>query len=246
MKKKVIVASSIYLIVFLLWIFYASQGSWLPSPLQVLARGFSGFSALSSHLAFTSKTMLCSLGLAIVISLPLSWVMSKMAWMRLAIQSFFIIFQCLPMFALAPLMILWFGWTQIAVIVPTTLMLIFPLIINFTKGFSAVPIEYEQLFSIHGASEREMFFKLRLPYALPFIFSGLRVAISFSGAGAIAGEWAGAQRGLGVFLQECRRDLDVEGLLVGLFCLLFLTLVFYLALYALERVLCKEVRSAVL
>ena len=242
MRKKIIVASSIYVAVFLLWIFYANQGSWLPSPWKVLVRGISSFSILSSHITFTVKTMFFSLGLAIMISLPLSWLMSKVAWMRLAVQSFFILFQCLPMFALAPLMILWFGWTQVAVIVPTTLMLIFPLIINFTKGFSAVPVEYEQLFSIHGASEQEMFFKLRLPYALPFIFSGLRVAISFSGAGAIAGEWAGAQRGLGVFLQECRRDLDVEGLLVGLFCLLFLTLIFYLSLYVLEKVFCKEVR----
>ena len=246
MRKKIIVASSIYLTVFLLWIFYAEQGSWLPSPWQLLMRSYSSLSVLCFHITFTSKTMLFSLGLALIISLPLSWMMSKIPWMRLAVQSFFILFQCLPMFALAPLMILWFGWTQVAVIVPTTLMLIFPLIINFTKGFAAVPLEYEQLFSVHGASEKEIFCKLRVPYALPFIFSGLRVAISFSGAGAIAGEWAGAQRGLGVFLQECRRDLDVEGLLVGLFCLLFLTLIFYLTLYVLERVLCKEVRFAAL
>ena len=153
MRKKVIVALSIYVLVFLFWIFYPSQGSWLPSPWRVFSRGVSSFSSLYFHIAFTSKTMVFSLGLAVIISLPLSWIMSKIAWMRLAIQSFFIIFQCLPMFALAPLMILWFGWTQVAVIVPTTLMLIFPLIINFTKGFSAVPVEYEQLFSIHGASE---------------------------------------------------------------------------------------------
>lgn len=243
MKLKVAVLCVIYGFFLLLW-FWAAGGKessiWLPKLETVLKRTFSW--PLWIHAVSTLKTMVYSTALALVFSLPLGWILSKRPLFRMIVQSFLLIFQVLPMFVLAPLMILWFGWTKIAVIVPTSLMMVFPLVVHSVRGFTATPLEYRQFFQVHGATRSQLFFKLQLPYALPYLFSGLRICVSFAGVGAIAGEWAGAQEGIGVFLQECRRSFDIEGLFGGIFCLLFLTLSFYFFFYFLERFFCKEVR----
>lgn len=233
--------------ILLIWQGYAwhlGKSSLLPSPLAVCARCISQWDRLSFHSLATFKTMGMALCFAVLFALPCGWTMAKKPWTRSIVQAFFILFQCLPMFTLAPLMILWFGWSHIAVLVPTTLMLLFPLIINFYKGISATPKEHLEFFQAHQATEWQIFILLRLPYAVPYVFSGLRICISFAGIGAIAGEWAGAQNGLGVFLQESRRNFDMEGLFAGLVCLLILTSSFYGVLHLLERRLARWHRYA--
>lgn len=191
------------------------------------------------HLSFTMQTIGWAFMGAFGLALPLAWFMSKSRWLRTSMQSFLLLFQSMPMFALAPLMVLCFGWSHAAVIVPTFLMLLFPLLINSLKGFASVPEEYVWLFRVHGARYWQIFLRLHVPYALPHIFAGLRVAVSICGAGAIAGEWAGAQRGLGVFLQECRRDVDIAGIGLGLCILLGITVGLYLWISVVEKLLTK-------
>lgn len=244
MKTKAVVLMSVYGTFLLLWFFLADGSSlWLPPLNAVLQRICS--LPVFIHAFSTLKTMMYSTFLALVFSFPLGWMLSKRPLFRMIIQSFLLVFQILPMFVLAPLMILWFGWTKIAVVLPTALMMIFPLVIHSMRGFTATPQEYIQFFKVHGSTRRQLFFKLQLPYAFPYLFSGLRICVSFAGVGAVAGEWAGAQEGIGVFLQECRRSFDIEGLFAGIISLLFLTLAFYFFFYFLELFFCKEVKSDV-
>jgi NitT/TauT family transport system substrate-binding protein len=232
-------------VLLLAWGLCATETSLLlPSPLAVFKRVVFQFERLVFHSFSTFKMMVMAVFLAIGAALPFSWLMTKKPWTRPIIQSFFVVFQCLPMFTLAPLMILWFGWSTTAVLVPTTLMILFPLIVNFYKGMTATPQEYLDFFETHEASEWQTWHHLRLPFALPYVFSGLRISVSFAGIGAIAGEWAGAQKGLGVFLQECRRNFDIEGLFAGLFCLLALTLFLYGSIFFIESLWRKERRYA--
>ena len=244
MKLKLAIIFMVYGGLLLVWFICVGKGEgpfWMPSLEKVFVRGFS--STLWAHAFSTFKTMSYAAFLALAFSLPLGWVLSKSPWLRMIVQSFLLIFQILPMFVLAPLMIFWFGWTRVAVVVPTALMMVFPLVLHSIRGFTATPIEYCQFFQVHGATKRQLFFKLKLPYALPYLFSGLRICVSFAGVGAIAGEFAGAQEGIGVFLQECRRAFDLEGLFAGIFCLLFLTLTMYFFFYGMERIFCKEVKA---
>jgi NitT/TauT family transport system substrate-binding protein len=241
MKRNTWLILLIYGALLLIW--SQCQKVGVPKAEKVFACFFS--LSLWIHALSTAKTMLYAILSALSISLPMAWLLFKRPFLKSLFQSFFLILQILPMFVLAPLMILWFGWTKIAVVVPTALMMIFPLTLHALKGFQATPLEYLQFFTVHGATRKQLFLHLQMPFALPSFFAGLRVCISFAGVGAIAGEFAGAQEGIGVFLQECRRGFDVESLLGGILALLVLTASFYMAFSALEHYVCKESRQDV-
>jgi ABC-type nitrate/sulfonate/bicarbonate transport system permease component len=218
---------------------HPEQALIIPSPFKVFHRVIFHSSSFLVPMWVTLKEMLGGLLLAVVFAFPLGWLMSKKVWTRPLIQSFFVFFQCLPMFTLAPLMILWFGWSYVSILIPTALMIVFPLTLTFYRGLCATPQESVDFFKAHDATESQIFFKLKIPYALPHIFSGLRVSCAMAGIGAIAGEWAGAQEGLGVYIQECRRSFDMEALFGALGCLVLLSFAFYGLIHLVERVSLK-------
>ena len=126
------------------------------------------------------------------------------------------------MFALAPLMVFWFGWSYKAIVIPTALMLFFPLTMSIYHGFLSIPRDLLDYFTLHQATPWQLFSKLELPWALPHIIAGLRITVAIAGMGAVAGEWAGGQAGLGLLMLESRRGVDLEMTFAALFCLTFL------------------------
>ena len=192
------------------------------------------------HSKATFIEMLGGLLLAALIAFPLGWGMSRMRLLKSIFQPFFILLQCLPMFAMAPLMILWFGWSYTAILIPTMLMILFPLTITIYKGLNRTPKGLLEYFQLNQATPWQTFTKLKIPYALPTIFAGLRISAATAGVGAIAGELAGAQQGLGVLLSEHRRNIDIEGIFAALICLLLLTFTFYSAIVLLEKITSRK------
>ena len=233
----------ILFVVVAIWIgllqLYPQQLFSIPTPIDVLNKLLSQLDRFILHASFTLKEMVGGLIFASLISFPLGWFMYQYSFIRTMSQSFFILVQCLPMFALAPIMITCFGWSFVAILIPTTLMIVFPLTMNIYRGIKATPQEYVDFFRVHNATKWQILTKLRLPYALPHIFSGFRIASAIAGVGAIAGEFAGAQGGLGVYIQECRRDFEIEGIFAALFCLVALTLSLYGLIAFLELVFVK-------
>ena len=193
------------------------------------------------HLQATAFEMLVSFILAVIFSLGLACLMKCYPWVHKAIMPCFVLLQNLPMFVLAPLLLSCFGWGLLSILVPTVLMLAFPLTLAFLKGLEAAPKDYLYFYQSHGASVIQTFIQVRLPFALPHIFSGLKIAAASSATGALAGEWAGAQKGLGVLIQIFRREFDVEGICVCLACVALLSLLFYLMVAALEYCLLRGV-----
>ena len=192
-----------------------------PSPLKVFKRVFSEYDLFGSHMFSTFLEMFFGMLLAMVVSFCAAYAMFKIHFLRMVLEPYCVIMQCIPMFILAPIFIIWFGWSFIAVIIPTSMMIAFPLTMNIYKGLSSAPKHYLDFFKLHGASSSQLLFKVKLPFAKPHIFAGLRISAAIAGVGAIAGEWAGAQRGLGVLIQICRRNFDLEGVFGCIFCLLF-------------------------
>ncbi|MCH9613724.1 MAG: Riboflavin transport system permease protein RibX [Chlamydiia bacterium] len=187
------------------------------------------------HTLATATEMLWGILLATLVAFPLGFAMQASKLVRRIFEPTFVLMQCIPIFALAPLMILLFGWGKMAIYVPTALMIVFPLTMNIYKGLDATPERYLELFTAYGRSGLRLFAEVRLPFALPHIFTGYRVAMAVSGVGAIAGEWAGAQVGLGVYMQECRRYLDIQGMILALLSLLCLSLSMYLLVIGVEK-----------
>jgi NitT/TauT family transport system substrate-binding protein len=199
----------------------------LPSPLEILNQMYMNSDRLTFHSLETFKVMIGGIILSLIIAFPTAWLMSNWGTANLILQPLFVISQCIPMFTLAPIMVLWFGWSYTALVVPTALMIFLPLTMNIYHGIKSTPNQFLEYFNVCRASPWQKLFKLQLPWALPSIFSGFRIAAAIAGIGAIAGEWAGAQSGLGILMLESRRGADLEIMFGALACLMILSLSLY-------------------
>lgn len=196
---------------------------------------------LITHSWVTFKEMGGAILLAIAIAFPLAWAMVVWQGVRAFLHPFFIVTQCVPMFTLAPLMIFWFGWSFTAIVIPTTVMIFFPLTMTIHHGFKAIQQPLLDFFNAHEATRWQIFTKLQIPSVMPHFFSGLKIATAIAGIGAVAGEWAGGQKGLGILMIESRHAADLELTFGALFCLCFITLSFYGAIHLIENFF-KKVR----
>ena len=132
------------------------------------------------------------LGLLLAVLMDASPVAEKMLY-PLIVAS-----QTIPTTALAPLFVLWFGYTIWSKVLVTVLITLFPIAITVFDGFRSVKTDMMDMLQTFGAGQREIFLKLKLPAALPYFFSAIKMAIPLSIIGAAIGEWLGAQAGLGI------------------------------------------------
>lgn len=207
----------------------------LPPPSKITSSLWTYRSRFAFHTMATFKEMVGGFVMASLWAFPLAWLMAQWKTMRLVLQPLFVVVQCIPMFALAPLMVLWFDWSYLAVVIPTSLMIFFPLTMNLYRGLVATPKHLLDFFQLHEASASQTFWKLRLPWAVPYMWAGLRISAAVAGIGAVAGEWAGAQSGLGVFMLESRRAAEIDMMFGALFCLTVMSLGLYLLILYFEK-----------
>lgn len=207
----------------------------LPPPSKIATSLWLYRSRFAFHTMETSKEMIGGFILASLCAFPFALLMAYWKTMRMVLQPLFVVVQCIPMFALAPLMVLWFDWTFLAVVIPTALMIFFPLTMNLYRGFVVTPKHLLDFFQLHEASSFQTFWKLRLPWAVPYMWAGLRISAAVAGIGAVAGEWAGAQSGLGVLMLESRRAAEIDMMFGALFCLTIMSLGFYLLVLFFEK-----------
>ena len=207
----------------------------LPAPSKIGLRLWEGYDRFLFNMFVTFKEMLGGFCLALTVAFPLAWLMSRYHAARQILQPIFVIIQCIPMFALAPIMVIWFGWSYTAIVIPTALMIFFPLTMNIYQGLLSTPQYLLDYFRINQATAWQTFYKLQLPWAVPHICSGFKISAAIAGFGVIAGEWAGAQAGLGIMMLEGRRGADLEASFGALFCLTLMSISFYWLALSVER-----------
>ena len=209
----------------------------LPAPSEIFAVLWEMHDRFWFHTLVTLKEMFSGFILALFFAFPLAWTMMRYQTTRSLLQPLFIIIQSIPMFTLAPIMVVWFGWGYMAIIIPTALMIFFPLTLNIYQGLRSTPEDLLEFFEANQATSWQTFFKLRLPWALPHIFAGFRISAAIAGVSAVAGEWAGAQSGLGVLMLESRRNSDLEITFGALFCLTLMSTFLYLLILYSEKIM---------
>ena len=185
----------------------------LPPPSKVveaLVRGFST-GVYVTHLYYTFvETVLGFLaGSALGFFLGTAVAMSR--HVEYFLYPYIVMFQSLPKVALAPLIVIWFGLGLPSKIVNAALVAFFPLLVNTIVGLKSADEERVSLMRSLAASEKQIFWMLRLPNALPFVMAGLDVAMIFALIGAIVGEFVGAKQGLGMLIQSMNFTMDVSG-----------------------------------
>ena len=184
----------------------------LPTPIQVLQKLWELRGPLfTAHLPATMSVVAIGLIISIVLGMALAILMDVSPVAEKALYPLVIASQTIPTTALAPLFVLWFGYSIWSKVLVTVLMTFFPVTITVFDGFRSVRTDMKELMFCMGADERQMFMKLKLPAVLPFFFSALKMAVPLSVIGAAIGEWLGAQSGLGYFSRRMMTQLDGAG-----------------------------------
>jgi NitT/TauT family transport system permease protein len=207
----------------------------LPSPLAVgeeivLRRGL-----LWEHAWVTTKEMLLGFFLSVAVSIPLAILIANWKPLERAVYPLLVMSQAVPKVAIAPLLLVWMGFGLTPKVFVAVLIAFFPIVISAVTGLKSVPYEMIQLSRSIGLSTTATFAKIRVPYALPHIFAGLKVGITLAVVGAVVGEFVGADKGLGYLLLFSLGRLNTRLMFADLVVLVVLGVVSFWVVQLLER-----------
>ena len=182
----------------------------LPPPTNILAVAIGQANLLLPHAATTLVEILAGIGLALAVAIPLAVVMHTRPPVERALAPFLIASQAIPVFALAPLLVVWLGYGLASKVLMAAVIIFFPITISLLEGFKSCDRDYRILFDLMGAGPLQALRRLYWPWALPYFFAGLKVGVSVATIGAVIGEWVGAQQGLGYLMIQANARLKVD------------------------------------
>jgi putative hydroxymethylpyrimidine transport system permease protein len=182
----------------------------LPPPTLIFAVAVGQAALLLPHAAATLVEILAGIGLALAVAVPLAVAMHARPAVESALAPFLIASQAVPVFALAPLLVVWLGYGLASKVLMAALIIFFPITISLLEGFKSCDRDYRILFELMGAGPLQALRRLYWPWALPYFFAGLKVGVSVATIGAVIGEWVGAQQGLGYLMIQANARLKVD------------------------------------
>jgi NitT/TauT family transport system permease protein len=207
----------------------------LPPPSAIARRMVVDYKLIALNTWVTLGEVLAGFALAIVVSIPLAAILAQFRVIENAVYPTLVASQTIPKVAIAPILVVWFGFGLTPKILIAFLICFFPIVVDTMTGFRCVPREVIWLARSMGASQWKTFMKIRIPAALPNIFAGLKVASTLAVVGAVVGEFIGADRGLGYQLIVANGLMDVQLSFAVLIALSLLGIVLYAAVDLLER-----------
>jgi len=184
----------------------------LPAPTAVFSFLAGNAGVFLRNGAATLAELLVGFAGGVVIGLSLGILMHLARWFRAAAYPWLVATQMVPIPAVAPILVLWFGFTMAPKAVTVALMCFFPVAVSTVDGLGAVNPELLRLLRSFGAGPWALARMAALPSALPRVFSGMRVAMALSVVGAVVGEWVGANRGLGYLMLQFENRGETAGL----------------------------------
>jgi len=208
----------------------------LPLPRTVLHRFISAGreGLLINNIAVTTYESLLGFALGSAFAFLFGYALAKYKTAERILSPYIVAMQAIPIVALAPLLIIWFGFGINTKVLIAALIIFFPILINSIVGIRAADREIMELLTSLDAGPLQTFFKFELPSALPVIFGGLKLGITYSVIGAVVGEFLGASRGLGVLVNMSRSSFDTPLVFVSIILLGVLGIFFYLVMSLVE------------
>ncbi len=208
----------------------------LPRPALVWSRFLTLMAdgTLAMHTATTVLEIFGGLVLGVSAAFVIGYFLAKSPALERILSPYVVASQAVPIVAIAPLLIIWFGFGWSSKVIVCALTVFFPALVNTIVGIRSVEPDLRALMRSLQASRWQTFAKLEFPAALPILFAGLKVAVTLAVIGAVVGEFVGADRGLGFLVNLARGTLDTPMLFVALFTLVIIALLLYFAVAALE------------
>jgi NitT/TauT family transport system permease protein len=209
----------------------------LPGPTEIFHTFVNEFARLAFHGWVTLYEMLLGYALAVVIAIPLAIAITSSDRFDRFTMPTLLFFQVVPKVAIAPLFLVWFGVGVLPKVLVAFLISFFPIVIDAAVGLRSMSSEMRDLARSMGATRLQVFARFRLPTSLPYLFSGLKVAATLAVAGAVVGEFVGADKGLGYLLLVTNSNLETALMFATLFALTIIGLLFFYAVELLEALL---------
>ncbi|MDQ8736314.1 ABC transporter permease [Paenibacillus sp. LHD-38] len=195
---------------------------------------------LGRHMLATLREVALGFLLSVFGGILLASGMHAFRTLEKALYPFIVISQTIPLIALSPIFIMWFGytvWSKVAVVFLTAF---FPIVVSTYDGLRKGDREYRELLLTMGATRWDIFRIIQIPIALPSFFSGLKLSIVYCVVGATIGEWLGGNEGLGYYSRRMSGNLNADSMFAAVFLLSLIGIVLFAAIVLLEKSIVKK------
>lgn len=205
----------------------ALPGYLLPAPSRIALALVENHRLLMKHTAATLCAVSAGLLTAVAVAISLSLLMDRRPLLKKALYPLLVISQAVPIFALAPVILIWLGVDLKPKIAVVALVCFFPLAVSIVEGLERVDPEALELMEVMQASPWFTFTQVRLPSVLPHFFAGLKISATYSVMGAVIGEWLGGSIGLGVYMTRTMYSYKTSHLFAAIFIAVLLSLILF-------------------
>ncbi len=230
---------AVFLVLFLTWELavrlFGIKEYLLPPPTRVWTEFVKRFDPVMASAWVTTQEILAGFALAVVVSIPLAAAISYSRFMENAVYPAIVFLQIVPKIAIAPLFIIWFGFGFTPKVLLVFLLSFFPIVVAAIAGFKSVDPDIMDFARTTGAGGWRLFAKIRLPQALPHIFTGLKVGAALSATAAVVAEFVASDKGLGYLLLQYNGQLETPMVFAIIVLLSLIGLAVYYAVEVVER-----------
>lgn len=207
----------------------------LPSPVAVVMAFVTDFENLMSHAQYTLQEAAMGLAIAIATGFFTAMVMARYASVKKALYPLLVVTQTVPPIAIAPLLVLWFGFGMAPKVLLIVVVCFFPMAVGFLDGFTGADPDQIRLLRTMGATRGHIFRHVQLPNSLPHFFSGLKVSASYCIVSAVIAEWLGGTEGLGVYMTRVRKSYAFDQMFAVIILISALSVILMVLVGILEK-----------
>ena len=211
--------------------------TWLlPAPSAIAVALVQDAGLLWHHTWVTLTEIIVGFGAALICGVLLATAIGMSRTLERALYPFIIASQTIPIIVIAPMLLIWVGYGLAPKVIVVALISFFPIVVNMVDGLKSVDRDMVNLMRTLGANRRQVFFKVQVPTSLPYLFSGMRVAIAVSVIGAVIGEWVGSSEGLGYLMLRSKPQFLTERVFASIVILSALGIGLFASVGILERI----------
>lgn len=208
---------------------------FFPTPSAVVREALESRALLWRHTWTTLQEIAVGFAIAVGLAVCLAVAIASSPMVRRSVFPVVVATQAVPIIALAPILLIWFGYGMTPKVIVVVLTCFFPIVVNLVDGLRSVDADAVNLLRSLGASRGQVLRLVRIPSALPFLFSGLRIAASISVIGAIVGEWVGASAGLGYLMTRSAAQFQTPRLFAAVIISALLSISLFALVALIER-----------
>ncbi|MGG3891065.1 ABC transporter permease [Metabacillus fastidiosus] len=219
-----------FMVLILLWqviiVFGDVSKFILPSPTDIVKAFIEDFSLLMVHTKVTLEQSILGFVIAVLFAFFLSILMDRFSFIKKSLYPILVISQTVPIIAITPLLIIWFGFGLITNIFIIILVCFFPITVSLVDGFGKVDRDYINLFKTMEASKWHLFFHVKLPSAMLNFFSGLKIAATYMMMATVIAEWQGGTKGIGVYMVRVKNAYALDKVFASIIVIVIVSIAF--------------------